>query len=78
MRVEEVGVGKRVVKGNVDLLLLLLMGDAEADEFFKPLETSRDEDEEALKAGDGRRSREETGWWNIIKKEWKRRTNLTW
>ena len=41
------------------------MEDAEADE-FKPLETSRDEeDEEALKDGDGRRSREESGWWNI-------------
>ena len=42
------------------------MEDAEADE-FKPLETNRDkeEDEEALKDGDGRRSREESGWWNI-------------
>ena len=44
------------------------MEDAEADE-FKPLETSRDEEEdeeaeEALKDGDGR-SREESGWWNI-------------
>ena len=47
----------------------VLMEDTEADE-FKPLETSRDEeeDEEALKDGDGGRSREESGWWNIKKR----------